>query len=312
MGSDDDLVARFQREAKVLASINHPNIAALYGMEESNGQHFLVMELVEGETLADRIQRGPIPIEEALRIALQIAEALEAAHDKSIIHRDLKPANIKITPDDKVKVLDFGLAKAMEPDRGVAANAANSPTLSMRATNAGVILGTAAYMSPEQAKGLPADHRSDVFSFGVVFYEMLTGRRPFQGETAPDVLASVLVREPEMHLLPADLNLRLPGAAEALPREEPEAALAGDWRPAGRDRSARGIAARGGTPRPDGCATKADLAPGAASRACLGRHRSACRCCRLVREADAAARGHTIRGPVAGRAEVDRHYEAPC
>jgi serine/threonine-protein kinase len=209
-GSQPDRVARFQREAKVLASINHPNIAALYGMEESNGQHFLVMELVEGETLADRLQRGPIPIEEALRVALQIAEALEAAHDKNITHRDLKPANIKITPDDKVKVLDFGLAKATESDRGVASDAANSPTLSIMATNAGIILGTAAYMSPEQAKGFSADHRSDVFSFGVVFYEMLTGRRPFQGETAPDVLASVLVREPEMQLLPADLNPRIP------------------------------------------------------------------------------------------------------
>ena len=192
----------------MLASINHPNIAALYGMEEWNGQHFLIMELVEGETLAERLQRGPLPLEEALRIALQIAEALEAAHEKSIIHRDLKPANVKITPDDKVKVLDFGLAKTMEtaPSRDVV----NSPTLSMMATNAGLILGTAAYMSPEQAKGFAADHRSDVFSFGVVLYEMLTGRQPFPGETAPDVLASVLIREPEFQQLPADLNPRIP------------------------------------------------------------------------------------------------------
>jgi serine/threonine protein kinase len=205
--TDADRVARFEREAKVLASINHPNIAALYGMEEANGQRFLVMELVDGETLADRLQRGPLPIEDALRIALQIAEALEAAHEKSIIHRDLKPANVKITPDDKVKVLDFGLAKAIdaEPARDVA----NSPTLSMMATNAGIILGTAAYMSPEQAKGFSADHRSDVFAFGIVLYEMLTGRQPFQGETAPDVLASVLVREPELQRLPADLNPRI-------------------------------------------------------------------------------------------------------
>jgi serine/threonine protein kinase len=191
----------------VLASITHPNIAALYGMEEWNGQHFLVMELVEGETLAERLQRGSLPVEEALRVALQTAEALEAAHERSIIHRDLKPANIKIPPDEKVKVLDFGLAKTMETEP--ARDVANSPTLSMMATNAGIILGTAAYMSPEQAKGFAADHRSDVFSFGVVLYEMLTGRQPFQGETAPDVLASVLVREPELQRLPTDLNPRI-------------------------------------------------------------------------------------------------------
>jgi len=208
-GSDAERIARFEREAKVLASINHPNIAALYGMEASEGRHFLVMELVEGETLADRLQRGPMAVEDALLIGLQIAEALETAHEKGIVHRDLKPANIKITPDEKVKVLDFGLAKAMEAD-SAKSNVTNSPTLSMMATNAGVILGTAAYMSPEQAKGFPADHRSDIFSFGVVLYEMLTGRQPFQGETAPDILASVLVREPELQRLPPDLNPRIP------------------------------------------------------------------------------------------------------
>ena len=207
-GSDSDRIARFEREAKVLASINHPNIAALYGMEQAGGQHFLVMELVEGETLAERLQRGPVEVESALGLAAQIAEGLEAAHEKGIIHRDLKPANIKITPEEKVKVLDFGLAKAIETET-TAANVANSPTLSMMATNAGVVFGTAAYMSPEQAKGFAADHRSDVFSFGVVLYEMLTGRQPFQGETAPDILASVLVREPELHRIPADLNPRI-------------------------------------------------------------------------------------------------------
>jgi serine/threonine protein kinase len=206
--TDPDRVARFEREAKVLASLNHPHIASLYGMEVADGRHFLVMELIEGETLADRLRRGALPIEDTLQIALQIADALETAHEKSIVHRDLKPANVKITPDEKVKVLDFGLAKAVETERS-ASSMSDSPTLSMMASQAGIILGTAAYMSPEQAKGFPADHRSDVFSFGVVVYEMLAGRQPFQGETAPDVLASVLVRDPELSKLPPDLNPRL-------------------------------------------------------------------------------------------------------
>jgi Tol biopolymer transport system component/predicted Ser/Thr protein kinase len=206
--ADADRIARFQREAKVLASLNHPHIAALYGMEEAGGQHFLVMELVEGQTLADRLARGPLPVEETLAIAVQIAEALEAAHEKGVVHRDLKPANVKVTPEDKVKVLDFGLAKAVETQAS-SSSAANSPTLSMMASQAGIILGTAAYMSPEQAKGFPADHRSDIFSFGSVVFEMLTGRQPFQGETAPEVLASVLVREPDIARLPPDLNPRL-------------------------------------------------------------------------------------------------------
>ena len=192
----------------MLASLNHPRIASLFGMEHVDGQHFLVMELIEGETLADRLRRGPMPVEDALPIAIQIAEALEAAHEKGVVHRDLKPANVKITPDGEVKVLDFGLAKVMESETA-SGSVANSPTLSMMATQAGLILGTAAYMSPEQAKGFPADHRSDMFSFGTVLFEMLTGRQPFPGDTAPDVLASVLVRDPDLDSLPPSLNPRL-------------------------------------------------------------------------------------------------------
>src|SRR5947208_5566391 len=205
---DSERVARFEREARVLASLNHSNIAAIFGLEESGDRKFLVMELVDGETLAERIKRGPIPVEESLGIAKQICEALESAHEKGIIHRDLKPANVKITLDGKVKVLDFGLAKAFETE---APNAvlSNSPTLSGAETNAGVILGTAAYMSPEQAKGFAADPRSDVFSFGCVLYEMLTGRQPFEGDTVSEVLASVLKSEPDPSLLPKDLNPRL-------------------------------------------------------------------------------------------------------
>jgi serine/threonine protein kinase/Tol biopolymer transport system component len=199
---DTERVARFQREARVLASLNHPNIAAIHGVEEINTRHFLVMELVPGETLADRIKRGAVPIEEALPIAKQIAEALEEAHEKGIIHRDLKPANIKVTPDGKVKVLDFGLAKAYESEQANVA-LSNSPTFSMAATNAGVILGTAAYMSPEQASGKSVDKRTDLWAFGVVLLEMLTGRLVFEGETVSHVLAAVLTKDPDWSALPA-------------------------------------------------------------------------------------------------------------
>jgi eukaryotic-like serine/threonine-protein kinase len=201
--ADGDRMARFEREAKLLASLNHPHIAAIYGLEESSSTDALVMELVEGPTLADRIAAGPIPLDEALPIAKQIAEALEYAHDHGVIHRDLKPANIKVKPDGTVKVLDFGLAKAMldEPD---AADIQNSPTLSMAATMAGTILGTAAYMSPEQAKGKPADRRADIWAFGVVLFEMLTGNRLYTGENAPETLASVIKEEPPFERLPSD------------------------------------------------------------------------------------------------------------
>jgi serine/threonine protein kinase/Tol biopolymer transport system component len=199
---DPERVSRFQREAEVLAALNHPNIAAIYDLEKGNNATFLVLELVEGETLADHIKRGPLPVEEALQIGKSICEALEAAHENGVIHRDLKPANIKITPDGKVKVLDFGLAKSIEQSQ--ATMLSNSPTLlSMAATNAGIILGTAAYMSPEQASGKTVDKRTDLWAFGVVLLEMLTGRPVFEGETVAHVLAAVLARDTDLSALPA-------------------------------------------------------------------------------------------------------------
>jgi len=200
--SDPERMARFQREAQVLASLNHPRIGAIYGFEDSNGVRALVMELVEGPTLADRIAHGPVPIDEALPLAREIAEALEAAHDRGIVHRDLKPANIKITSDGNAKVLDFGLAKAVEGDVS-STDIQNSPTISRMATQAGIILGTAAYMSPEQAKGKTVDRRTDIWAFGCVLYEMLTSKHAFEGETVTDTLAAVIRGEPDWPLLPA-------------------------------------------------------------------------------------------------------------
>jgi eukaryotic-like serine/threonine-protein kinase len=210
---DAERMARFQREAQVLASLNHPNIASIYGLEESSGVRALVMELVEGPTLADRIAQGAIPLDEALPMVQQMAEALEYAHEKGIIHRDLKPANVKTTPEGPVKVLDFGLAKALEtplassPSLSGPGEGQNSPTLTLAASQAGVILGTAAYMAPEQARGKTVDRRADIWSFGVVFYEMLTGKRLYGGETISDTLAAVLKVEPDWDALPADAPL---------------------------------------------------------------------------------------------------------
>ena len=202
---DEERLARFRREAHLLAALNHPNIAAIHGLDEADGKPFLVLELVPGEDLAQRLKRGPIPLDEALPIAKQVAEALEEAHEKGIVHRDLKPANVKLTPEGKVKVLDFGLAKAYSSDAssGSAPDLSQSPTLAHTGTAAGLILGTAAYMSPEQARGKPLDRRADVWAFGVVLFEMLTGKALFAGETVTDVLAAVVTREPDLATLPA-------------------------------------------------------------------------------------------------------------
>ena len=209
---DPDRLARFQREAQVLASLNHPNIAAIHGIEEDEveGRRALVLELVEGPTLADRIEPGPIPIDEALPIAKQIAEALEAAHEQGVIHRDLKPANVKVKADGTVKVLDFGLAKAFQPDASDA-SASLSPTISLTAaaTQMGMVIGTAAYMAPEQAKGKPVDKRADIWAFGAVLFEMLSGQRPFAGDDVSDTLAAVLRIEANLDQLPDDVPPRI-------------------------------------------------------------------------------------------------------
>src|SRR5262245_6132094 len=221
VAGDADRLGRFQREAEVLAALNHPNIAAIYGVEKTPDFTALVMELVEGDDLSQRIARGRIPLDEALPIARQIAGALEAAHEQHIIHRDLKPANIKVRPDGTVKVLDFGLAKALAPEGAgsMSASGSMSPTITTPApfdfrsgwpepgrgpmTQAGMILGTAAYMSPEQAKGRAVDKRSDVWAFGVVLYEMLTGKRAFDGEDVSETLAGILMKEPDWTAVPA-------------------------------------------------------------------------------------------------------------
>ena len=218
---DEERLARFGREARLLASLNHPNIATIYGLEEDNGTRFLVLELVEGDTLADRLKKGAIAVEESLKLALQIAEALEAAHEKGVIHRDLKPANIKVTPDGKIKVLDFGLAKAFAGD-GADVNLSQSPTLSMAATQQGVILGTAAYMSPEQARGQEVDKRADVWAFGCVLYEMVTGQQTWAGPTVTDMIAAAVAKDPDFTTLPVNIHPRIQELLRRCLEKEPK------------------------------------------------------------------------------------------
>ncbi len=218
--TDPDRVARFQREAEVLASLNHPHVAAIYGLEDApptgsghaGPARALVLELVEGETLAERIARGPIPVDEALAIARQVADGLQAAHEQGIIHRDLKPANIKVTPDGVVKILDFGLARLSDPAHAIASSSAATLTSPAPMTGVGMILGTAAYMAPEQAKGRTADKRSDVWAFGCVVYEMLTAKRAFEGEDITDTIAAIMRGEPDWSALPP----QTPAAIRAL------------------------------------------------------------------------------------------------
>ncbi|MEE8486720.1 MAG: protein kinase [Gemmatimonadota bacterium] len=216
---DAERLARFRQEARLLASLNHANIAAIHGLEQADGHHFLVLELVPGQDLAERLTSGPLPVEEALSICRQIAGALEAAHESGIVHRDLKPANVKLTPDEKIKVLDFGLAKAFTPDGG--GDMSLSPTMTSPATQAGVLLGTVAYMSPEQARGKPLDRRTDIWSFGCVLYELLTARQAFPGETTTDCLVRILEREPEWSALPGDIPPKVKDLLRRCLRKDP-------------------------------------------------------------------------------------------
>src|SRR5712691_7083025 len=230
LARDPDRLARFEREARLMASLDHPNIGVIYGLEESNNMRALVLALIEGPTLADRIATGPVPLEEAIHFARQMAEALEYAHERGVIHRDLKPANVKITPEGTVKVLDFGLAKALtgETDAlsGSPANSpAMSPTLTIRATQAGMVLGTAAYMAPEQARGKAVDRRADIWAFGVVLYEMLTGRTAFAGDTVTDIIAAVVTREPDWTALPGSTTPSFRRLLAVCPEKDPKRRL---------------------------------------------------------------------------------------
>jgi serine/threonine-protein kinase len=258
--SDPERLARFEREAKLLAGLKHPGIAHLYGFDGvtlANGTqaHVLVMELVAGEDLAERLKRGPIPVDEAIPIARQLADALEEAHEKGIVHRDLKPGNVKLTPDGKVKVLDFGLAKAWSGESAGAATSSSdlsqSPTLAQTGTAAGIILGTAAYMSPEQARGRPVDRRTDIWAFGVLLFEMLTGARLFAGETVSDTLAAVLKTDPDWARLPAVTPPSLERLARRCLERDPRARLRdiGEARIALERSSVADLAPPGGRPR---------------------------------------------------------------
>ena len=270
VSSDPERLARFEREAKVLASLNHPNIAGIHQIEEADGQRLLIMELVEGEDLAERLRRGAIPLDQASPVALQIAEALEAAHERGIIHRDLKPANIKVTPEGQVKILDFGLAKALDSgEPGSAAGGLSmSPTLTAQMTQAGVLLGTAAYMSPEQAKGIEADRRADIWAFGVVLWEMLTGHRLFVGDSVSDTLAAVLRDEIDGESLPANtpqtLRVLLSRCLERDPKSrlrdigEARVALAGSSQDSSVSTLLSSVA---GTPAPEPAAARKPLLP---------------------------------------------------
>jgi eukaryotic-like serine/threonine-protein kinase len=224
MAADAEFRERFDREARSIGALNHPHICTLHDVGHHEGTDFLVMELVEGETLAERLQQGPLPLREALDIAQQIADALEAAHEKGILHRDLKPANIKVTPDGSVKVLDFGLAKVLDGSPA-GTQLANSPTLSRLATQAGLIMGTAAYMSPEQARGKPVDRRTDVWAFGCVLYEMLTAKPAFDGETITDILGAIVHKEPDWSALPSDAPARLRELLQRCLQKDPKQRL---------------------------------------------------------------------------------------
>ena len=224
LSSDTERIARLRHEARTLASLHHPNVASIFGLEEAGAERFLVMELVEGEDLAQRLRRGPLPQEEALVITRELAEGLEAAHEKGIVHRDLKPANVKLTPDGKVKVLDFGLAKAFEDETSETPGyVSQSPTVP--ATRPGVVLGTVAYMAPEQARGKPVDRRADVWAFGCVLYELLTGKRAFPGETASDTLAAMLKSEPDWSILPQEVTPRVRALIARCLRKDPKERL---------------------------------------------------------------------------------------
>ena len=205
LAGDPERLARFEREARTLAALNHPNVAGIHGVEEHRGYRYLILEFVDGETLAERLDRGPLAVDEALEVCAQICQGVEAAHEAGIIHRDLKPANVKLTPDGKVKVLDFGLAKETKEGSSSSVDVTRSPTITaaQSPTAAGVILGTAPYMSPEQARGRPVDRRSDVWSLGVMLYECLTGASPFVGETVSDSIAAILQAEVDFNRLPA-------------------------------------------------------------------------------------------------------------